>query len=424
MGKTSRFFNVLLVLLLALPPVFAQPIQTAAAKSDTESYVYRLTQSTSAYQFWTTLPSERVFKDSLVPTASGSEVKVYAAQNEFEPFQVVVKPAALGNVTVSIGSFGSGITSEVYQVKYATVTQKTDSLGRTGPYPDPLWPLQNGASVALSAGQNTAFWFSISVPSEAAAQEYTTQVTIGNVTIPVRLHVFNFAIPDQLRVGSQMNFSYQDILAKYGVSGTGSAYWMYVDKIKQFFIDHRLTPSGILWSGGLTGGGSFASPYIDYNCTNHTFSDSDGIWGFVDPAQRYIRGDGLLKGQFSTPFNGGTGFSAFMAASFANNDSSLDQRPNPFCGITRGASDWRQNPTSTYNQAWFAYITAMQNYLSSLGYLDEAYHYFANEPQDTADYNAVAWYSRYSHAAAPNLKLMVSEEPRPEIYNQTGAHID
>ncbi|MBE0699765.1 MAG: DUF4091 domain-containing protein, partial [Anaerolineaceae bacterium] len=165
-------------------------------------------------------------------------------------------------------------------------------------------------------------------------------------------------------------------------------------------------------------------PYIDYNCTNHTFSDSDGIWGFVDPAQRYISGDGLLKGQFNTPFNGGTGFSAFMAASFANNDSSLDQRPNPFCGITRSASDWRQNPTSTYNQAWFAYITAMQNYLSSLGYLDEAYHYFANEPQDTADYNAVAWYSRYSHAAAPNLKLMVSEEPRPEIYNQTGAHID
>jgi hypothetical protein len=115
---------------------------------------------------------------------------------------------------------------------------------------------------------------------------------------------------------------------------------------------------------------------------------------------------------------------AFMAASFSNNDPSIDQRPSTFCGQTRSASDWLQNPTSAYNQAWFAYIAAIQNYLTSQGYLDVAYHYIANEPQDQADYNAVAWYSRYSHAAAPNLKLMVSEEPRPEIYNQAGAHID
>ena len=66
----------------------------------------------------------------------------------------------------------------------------------------------------------------------------------------------------------------------------------------------------------------------------------------------------------------------------------------------------------------------MQSYLSSHGYLDEAYHYIANEPQDQAGYDAVAWYSQLSHAAAPNLKLMVSEEPRPEIYDQPGAHID
>jgi hypothetical protein len=423
MLKLVRFFRVLTALLLTLQAVPFQ-IRHAAAAGDTEIYIYRLSQSSAGYVFWTTPPSERVFKDSPVPTASGTEVKVYAARNEFEPFQVVVKPTASGNVTVSIGSFGAGITSEVYQVKYATVSQKSDSLGRTGPYPDPLWPLQNGATVALTAGQNTAFWFSLSVDGGVAAQDYTTQVTIGGTAIPVRLHVFNFAIPDQLHVGSQMNFSYQAILAKYGVTGTGNEYWSYVEKIKQYFIDHRLTPSSILWSGGLTGGGTFAEPYIDYNCTSHAFSDPYEIWGFVDLAQRYINGSGLLKGQFSTPFNGGSGFSAFMAAGFADNDSSLDQRPNPFCGISRSASDWGQNPTSAYNQAWFAYITAMQNYLSSLGYLDEAYHYFANEPQDTADYNAVAWYSRYSHAAAPNLKLMVSEEPRPEIYNQVGAHID
>lgn len=409
------------MLLAALLPQAAVP---ASGASDLEAYTYRLTQSTAAFQLWTTPPSERVFKDSPVPSTSGSEVKVYAARNEFEPFQVVVRPAASGTISVSVDSFGAGISVELYQVRYATVTTPTDSLGRAGPYPDPLWPLQNGASVALTAGENTAFWFSVSVPQGAASQDYVAQVHLGGVAVPVRLHVFNFAIPAQLHVASQMNFSYEQILSKYSVPGTGSEYWSYVDSIKQFFIDHRLTPSSILWPGGLTGGGTFAQPFIDYDCATHTFNDLDGIWGFNDLAQRYINGSGLLKGTFSAPFNGGIGFSAFMVASFANNDSSLDQRPATFCGINRSASDWQQNPTSAYNQAWFAYVTAIQNYLTGQGYIDEAYDYFANEPQDTADYNAVAWYSRYSHAAAPNLKLMVSEEPKPEIYNQPGAHVD
>ncbi|MCP4106392.1 MAG: hypothetical protein GY749_12765 [Desulfobacteraceae bacterium] len=52
---------------------------------------------------------------------------------------------------------------------------------------------------------------------------------------------------------------------------------------------------------------------------------------------------------------------------------------------------------------------------NSLGYIDKAYCYFANEPQNQTDYNAVAWYSKELKKAAPNLKLMVSEEPKPDI---------
>ncbi|MFZ6028728.1 MAG: DUF4091 domain-containing protein [Chloroflexota bacterium] len=421
--KPSRFFLLLCLCLLWIAPRPNFPVQ--AAPPEYETYTHRLTQSTAAHQLWTTPPSERVFKDSAVPVASGSEVKVYAAKNEFEPFQVVVKPASSGSVSVSIDSFGSGITAEIYQVKYVNITQATDALGRTGPYPDPLWPISNPANVALTAGENTAFWFSLSVPASAPAGDYTANVHIGDVSIPVQLHVFNFAIPDQLHVASQMNFSYQAILSKYSASGDG--YWAYVDAIKQYFIDHRLTPASVLWSGGLTGGGSFAEPYIDYDCATHTLSDPHGVWGFELPAQRYLNGTGLMGGQFTQPFNGGVGFNTFMAAGFRYNDSSQDQRPDSFCGITRSASDWLHNPTSAYNTAWFGYVTAMQNYLAGLGYLDEAYHYFANEPQDQADYNAVAWYATYSHQAAPNLKLMVSEPPRPEIYanpSYPNAHID
>ena len=62
-------------------------------------------------------------------------------------------------------------------------------------------------------------------------------------------------------------------------------------------------------------------------------------------------------------------------------------------------------------------MAALQDYLKGLGYLDRSYYYMANEPQDQADYDAVAWYSQELKKVAPNFKLMVSEEPKPEIYN-------
>src|SRR5512136_2131000 len=207
---------------------------------DYETYTYRLTQSTGSYVFWTTTPSERVFKDSAIPAATGSGVKVYAARNEFEPFQVVVRPASSGNVTVNIGDFGGGIQTDIYQVKYVNVITATDSLGRTGPYPDPLWPLEKGATVPLTSNENTSFWFSISVPTTTPAGNYTANAVIGGVSIPVTLHVFNFQVPAEIHAESKMNYSDNRILTKYGVTGTGANYWFYVDKIKQYFIDHRL----------------------------------------------------------------------------------------------------------------------------------------------------------------------------------------
>jgi hypothetical protein len=167
-------------------------LQPMAGNAQIESYTFKLTQSTSAYQFWTTPPSERVFRTSAVPARTGSPVKVYAAKNEFEPFQIIVKPAASGNVTISMGNFGAGITTELFQVKYVNVSTATDYLGKTGYNPDPLWPISNGASIGVTANQNTAFWINVSVPSTTAAGDYTANVTIGGIAIPVRLHVFQF----------------------------------------------------------------------------------------------------------------------------------------------------------------------------------------------------------------------------------------
>ena len=371
-----------------------------AAAQYPETYTHQFTQSTADYTFWTTPPSERVFKDDTVPAITGSEIKVYSAQNEFEPFQVVVNPADTGIVKLNMDDFGSGITTELYQVQYVDITTTSDNLGRLGPYPDPLWPLNNGDSVNVTLNENTAFWINVSVPAVTPPGDYTANVQIGGVDIPVTLHVFNFSIPDQLHVKSQMNFSYDTISTKYDVPGTGDEFWMYADMIKQFFIDHRLTPKAVTWPGAVAGAG--AGPLIDYDCAG-TITDNDGIWGFEQQADRYLNGTGLLSGQFTETFNGGTGFPSFMAATFSNSDASADPRPGTFCSLTRSAADWytEDNPNSAYNLEWWKWMTALQDYLNGLGYLDKAYYYFAGAPHDQADYDAVAWYSQELKAVAP-----------------------
>ncbi len=403
-----------------------------------ESLHYHLSQSTDTLDIWTAPPSVRVFKDDPLPSAISSVVMVYAAGNEFEPFQVIARPLVSTQINVDIEAFGSGIETEIHQVKYVNISQPTDLLGSTAPWPDPLWPLEKGDSVSLTADENTSFWITVKVPPGTPSGDYTTHVQLGTVRVPVSLHVFNFSLPEELHVKSQMNFSHNTILDKYGVGCCGSDYWYYVEKIKQYFIDHRLTPKSVLWSGGVTSNGG--NPYIDYDC-NGTLTDNDGIWGFEQPAARYLDGTGLMGDTFSKSFNGGTGFPSFMAATFRDNDSSEDPRPSEFCGVTRDADDWysADQPDSQYNQKWFQYMTDLQDYLdrnesgdesgnvneseneseneNDLSFLDKAYYYMANEPQDQADYDAVAWYSRQLKLAAPRLKLMVSEEPKPEIYN-------
>ncbi|MFN7966458.1 MAG: DUF4091 domain-containing protein [Acidobacteriota bacterium] len=378
-----------------------------------ESLSYQLSQSTPGLQLWTTPPIERVFKDSVIPGDVGDSVRLFAASNETEPFQVVVRPSVSGPVTVTGPSFAGGITTELYQVMYVPVTIASDNLGRTGDYPDPLWPLPSPATVTLVAGENTSFWFSVYVPRGTAAGDYNASVQIGSISVPITLHVFDFAIPDALHVDSELGVDYNAIMNAYSVSN----YFPYVELINKFMIRHRLTPSVPTWPGTLTYNGG--APAITYDCAG-TLTDTDGIWGFEIPAAKYIGGNG---------FNDGTGFPRFRAANNSIPPASSDQRPNNFCSQSRSSLDWfvANNPGTPYNINWRTYVEGMRNYLAALGHLPKAYWRISNEPFSSDDYNAAAWYSQLLKSAAPELSLMVAKEPRPEIYANAlypGAKID
>ncbi|MBF4691553.1 glycoside hydrolase domain-containing protein [Fusibacter ferrireducens] len=427
-----RFIALFLTLLIFINTPLAFTVTTSTTTTSIETPTqnisgsenpgrYRLSESTSDCTFWTDYPSEKVFKDETVPKSTYSGIDLYLAKDEFEPFQLVFNPTKALNIQVELKDKPQGIDVDLYKVEYVNLKQTTDNLGQVGLYPDPLYPIAINANLTAKAGENTTLWFSLKSSANINAGDYTMFVSINGMDIPVRIHVFDFAIPSELHVKSQINVSANSILEKYGVSGTSENYWKYVDSFKQFMIDHRLTPKSVLWSGGLTSNGG--SPYIDYDSTTGAFSDPHGIWGFEYPADRYLKGALNTANRFlnANAFNEGTGFPSFMAMTFRNNDASADQRPDTFQGITRKSSDWylNDNLKSAYNQKWFSYVRDLEAYLKKTGYLDKAYYYFANEPQDQADYDAVSWYAQALKKYAPNLRLMVSEEPKPEIFNNT-----
>jgi len=87
-------------------------------------------------------------------------------------------------------------------------------------------------------------------------------------------------------------------------------------------------------------------------------------------------------------------------------------RPGTFCGNLLNNAPYGD---TAYNNAWSAYLTALQNYLSAHGLLGKTYYYVQNEPQNLADYTVSAFLCKLTRQASPNLKIMLSREANPQI---------
>ena len=155
-----------------------------------------------------------------------------------------------------------------------------------------------------------------------------------------------------------------------------------------------MTPSGVAWPAGLNYDGG-----ITYDCQAHTIDDHQGGgYGLDSLGPEYIDGTGW----------NGTGFPSFEVMQFVDNST---PRPDTFCGEARGdvyGSD-------AYNAAWSNLLTAVGQYEAAHGWEDKGYYYVQNEPQDQADYDVAAFLANLSKTAAPNLRIAISEEPKPEI---------
>lgn len=352
---------------------------------------------------WTTTTMDKVVREAAPPDTPGDAIQIYAAKNEAEPFQIVVRADAAATATLSMpaltGPGGASIPRlEVRRVGYVKISEPSDASSiRSGYVPDPLEPTTFGAVESVPAAANQPFWITVYVPIDATAGDYTSELTVtvngAAQKVPVRLHVFDFALPKKLGFDGNWNMSFEAL--------GGSASLDAVDKLKTWLYEHRIVPTSVAWPAGLnyTGG-------IEYDCASGKFLSKANDYDFSRLGPKYIAGEGW----------NGEGFPSFEVMQFENNST---PRPQTFCGVDRGSDHFG---TAQYNAEWSKLLKAIDAYLVERGWQGKGYYYVQNEPQGPADYDVAAHLASLSKTAAPNLRIAISEEPKPEIVDNARAN--
>jgi len=226
------------------------------------------------YAVWWCGATYKVSQDRPLPERKAERVQLISARNEYEPFQLVIRPkVTLRNVSVRVsglkGANGATIAASearVEMVDYVRVRIPTDTEGCVGDFPDPLPPCEGGFDVA--AGKNQPIWITLHIPEGTPAGEYTGKVEISadnapTVAIPVNLRVFDFTLPRESRLKVGMNMS-KNLLKPYHNLETEEEVEKVFELYQRNMAEHRVanfrimqyyppkvTFKGLNWSGGV-----------------------------------------------------------------------------------------------------------------------------------------------------------------------------
>ncbi len=346
-------------------------------------FTYKLKESPPGLTLWTTPCTHKVRADERAPDAEKSGLRLSAARNEFEPVQLLVGPGR-GKLSAKMDEFpdlGSQQRIQVAQVEYE------------GNWPETLDPLPLDQDLSLSSDRPAGLWITVYVPKDAPAGDHETvlHLAYGNqdIEVPVRLHVFDFSLPDEIHFATQLNVSISDLIPQGGSE----------EDVKTMLFQHRMTPKSVTWPSGFGWNITWDSEANPNRCSE--------FWDEPEEPDQYSIGHLAPKYILGQGWND-VGFPNAMIFQFVDNST---PRPTRFCGRDRGD----QYGSDAYNQAWSAFLSATETYLRDHGMLDKAYYYVQNEPQNAEDERLAAFLCDLTKTAAPGLRIAISEEPKPEI---------
>lgn len=355
-------------------------------------YGQRIEGITGDTAVWWCDATHKVPRRRALPEASSPAVQFEAARHDHEAVQIIVRPTEplvglVARASSLVGPGGATIPADsirILQVYYHFVHHPTDQTGIREWWPDALPPLDEPINVA--AGQNQPLWVLVHVPPDAEPGDYAGHVSLSakgfSAQIPLRLHVWDFALPKRNHLETNYGFSVGNIFRYHGLK-TEADKRQVLDLYLQSFAEHRISP---------------------YDPTP------------LDPIRVKFLSD-------QDPPRAEVDFSAFdRAMEHAVEQYGFTGYRLPIQGMGGGTFHSRHAPkigafdeeTPEYQAMFSNYVGQLEKHLRDKGWLDMAYVYWFDEPAPR-DYEFVAGGMRRLKRYAPGLRRMLTEEPADNV---------
>jgi hypothetical protein len=339
---------------------------------------------------WWCDAAHKVPKHRPAPQATSSAASLSAAKNDYEAVQIVVRPSEpLHGLTAEAGPLvGPGtIPAEkvrVAWVYYHFVHHPTDRSGVRDWWPDALPPLSKPIDVA--AGANQPLWVLVYVPADAKAGDYAGEIRLRaegwSAAVPIKLHVWDFALPKQNHIDTAFGLSPGNVF-RYHQLKTEEDKRRVLDMYLKIFSEHRISPYDL------------------------TPMDHIGV-KFLPKAN---------------PPRAELDFAAFdRAMARAVDEFHFTSFLLPIHGMGGGTFHERYEPkiddygetTPQYQAMFSSYVKQLEQHLREKGWLDMAYIYWFDEP-DPKDYAFVRGGFVRLKKYAPGLRTMLTEQPEEAL---------
>jgi len=361
------------------------------------NYGYRITAE-KGEQFkklglWWCEGTYKVSRTRALPGAAAKEINISAAGNEYEPFQLVLRPEKdLETVTVNISALerkeGGNISAENITIDlagYVDIKVPTDEAGSPGLWPDPLPHYTSG--FRAKAGQNQPLWVTIYVPAKTPAGDYLGEITLKAgkeiAKVPLRLRVWDFSLPKETHLRSGFGFDV-DTVRKFHNLRTTAENREVIDLYYVNFTRHRLCP------------------YTPMRPPVARFTRDTETRKVVDVTVDFTRFD-----EDCSKYLDEMGFNAFsLRIDGMGSGTFFNRQAGVFGGLKQG--------TPEYDTVWGKYMRTVQEHLEEKGWLNKAYIYWFDEPEPK-DYPFVKEGMENIKKAAPKLARMLTEEPGPDL---------
>jgi hypothetical protein len=229
--------------------LYSARMQDRVTPLDDASYGYALSGDGTADVWWCE-GTHKVSRDRPAPRSAGTPISLSAAGNEYEPVQLVLRPARdLENVRVRVSELkgpGASLTADnisVREVAYVKVTRPTDGAGSAGYWPDPLPPFEQGCR--LEAGVNHPVWLTVYVPPDQAPGLYRGTVEVSadgwRHTFDLVLRVWGFSLPKEPSLQTAFGLDPQSIRRYHNLETTDELREV-LDLYFRDFAAHRIAP--------------------------------------------------------------------------------------------------------------------------------------------------------------------------------------